>query len=1231
NVAVTLGGGRWGLVVYLSCFSLRRGSPLIRRREKSAGGGRGGGRGAMAAGGAGCGDTVEQCRAEVERLTRELAEANREKIRAAECGLVVLEENQSLKQQYAELEAEQEALRLELEQLQEMQLQQTHYLSSPVPPNSQLKEKKAFGQAYSTQRKVAEDGETNEETLLQESATKEAYYMGRLLELQSELKHSRATTSNAQADNEHLSTLLQELRESNEMLDLQRSRMREEIREYKFRESRLLQDYTELEEENISLQKLVSTLKQNQVEYEGLKHEIKVLEEETELLNSQLGDALRLKDISDTQLEEALESLKSEREQKNHLRRELVHHLSMCDVAYTGSAHLTFTSAPPSGNATPTTLLSPNAEEPTRCNGHLQGGTGAGTGPVPRANGECRGPSRKAEGTPTSDLYSEMNLTEIQKLKQQLMTVEREKAALMSSLQESQTQLQHSQVALTEQHEKALRLSQKVIALRRLHRRTHLNQETNASANPEALMDLDKDEEEAEEEGRTEEDKNETLNKSQVFSYQTPGLEILQCKYRVAVTEVVELKTEVKALHDRLAQCVEEAAEEKPRRNSQLQKLEKQVASLEKSCRDGREKISSLELELQTAQSAANESQAALNAAQDELVTLSEELAQLYHHVCLCNNETPNRVMLDYYRQGRGLRGLSASLKAMSLDNSKVLLTPRLARRLAAVTSTTSTSGESRSPSESPSKEPLSGEGREGLQMPSEQSLPPCTPPTRSPSISASSSSSSSSSPALEPAGELRKEPMNIYNLNSIVRDQVKHLQRAVDRSLQLSRQRAAARELAPLMDKDKESCMEEILKLKSLLSTKREQIATLRLVLKANKQTAEGALANLKSKYEAEKYMVTDTMMKLRNELKALKEDAATFSSLRAMFATRCDEYVTQLDEMQRQLAAAEDEKKTLNSLLRMAIQQKLALTQRLEDLAFDQEQTHRTRRGRLTRGKTSTPKVSPPASATASDQAQGSTSALAPVSLPPSGLTSPTSVLPGDSAVSLSPSVVSAAAAVLASALTSPSSHIPPRSPSSPSVASLAGPSGPESLPSLEAPSPPSARTPPSTPLRLAHSQWTLGVRTFVVDSQSISVNISPALPSSSGLSRPYTPDSNASPSSTTTTTRPTQPGSAPSSPYRSPILGFRRSMWSPSPRTRPLSSLTRSSVLHTPSSSSYSSSYSPSSSHIYSSPRYISSPAFTPSSSYLSSSTSASYSHSTHYTPLYPRYYSSYRPRH
>ena len=102
--------------------------------------------------------------------------------------------------------------------------------------------------------------------------------------------------------------------------------------------------------------------------------------------------------------------------------------------------------------------------------------------------------------------------------------------------------------------------------------------------------------------------------------------------------------------------------------------------------------------------------------------------------------------------------------------------------------------------------------------------------------------------------------------------------------------------------------------------------------------------MANLKSKYENEKLIVTETMSKLRNELKSLKEDAATFASLRAMFAARCDEYVTQLDELQRQVHAAEEEKKTLNSLLRMAIEQKLALTQKLEDIEMDNERSTST-----------------------------------------------------------------------------------------------------------------------------------------------------------------------------------------------------------------------------------------------------------------------------------------------
>ncbi|XP_034472064.1 protein bicaudal D [Drosophila innubila] len=177
------------------------------------------------------------------------------------------------------------------------------------------------------------------------------------------------------------------------------------------------------------------------------------------------------------------------------------------------------------------------------------------------------------------------------------------------------------------------------------------------------------------------------------------------------------------------------------------------------------------------------------------------------------------------------------------------------------------------------------------------------------------------------------------------VSDQIKHLKTAVEHTIDLNKHKVRA-EGGETVEKgnteELEEQQEQIVKLKSLLSVKREQIGTLRNVLKSNKQTAEVALTNLKSKYENEKIIVSDTMSKLRNELRLLKEDAATFSSLRAMFAARCEEYVTQVDDLNRQLEAAEEEKKTLNQLLRLAVQQKLALTQRLEEMEMDREMRH-------------------------------------------------------------------------------------------------------------------------------------------------------------------------------------------------------------------------------------------------------------------------------------------------
>ncbi|XP_048067166.1 protein bicaudal D homolog 2 isoform X1 [Megalobrama amblycephala] len=796
---------------------------------------------------------------EVERLSRELAETTQEKIQAAEYGLAVLEEKQQLKQQFDELEAEYEAVRQELEQLRE-----------------------AFGQAHSNHRKVAADGESREESLIQESACKEAYYEQRMQELQTELRQARNILTNAQSENERLATITQELRENSQMVELQRSRLRDDIKEFKIREARLLQDYSELEEENISLQKHVSVLKQGQVEFEGLKHELRRLEEDTQFLNSQLEDAIRLKEIAERQLGEALETIKTEREQKAALRKELSQYMTIGDSMYHSPLSISLDGLKFSDD----TSIEPNNDEPLHV--YENGFDKIANNNDNRVSTPKKGDLFQPSSSLVDNLLNELNISEIQKLKQQLLQVEREKVTLLSTLQESQKQLEQAHGALSEQHEKVSRLTENLSAMRKLQ----------ASKERQSALDNEKERDSHED--------------TEYYEVDINGPEILECKYKVAVSEASQLKEELKTLKAEHSACQSQYKEERAQLESQVASLSAQLTSLERSSRADREQLARMEKELRQASEVAGESQGSLNIAQDELATFSEELANLYHHVCMCNNETPNRIMLDYYREGKaGINGTQTT--GWCSPDGRGRRSPILLTR--------------------------------GLF------------PTADTGDGASSPVSSIPSPVADP----RKEPMNIYNLVAIIRDQIRHLQLAVDRTTELSRQRMASLELGLGADRDQEASVEEILKLKSLLSTKREQIATLRTVLKANKQTAEVALANLKSKYENEKAMVTETMMKLRNELKALKEDAATFSSLRAMFATRCDEYVTQLDEMQRQLAAAEDEKKTLNSLLRMAIQQKLALTQRLEDLEVDHEHTRRGGANARTRSGYSRTKPTP------------------------------------------------------------------------------------------------------------------------------------------------------------------------------------------------------------------------------------------------------------------------------
>ncbi|XP_038138595.1 protein bicaudal D homolog 2 isoform X1 [Cyprinodon tularosa] len=789
-------------------------------------------------------------KAEVMRLTLELQEATEEKLQAARYGLVVLEESAALKRKHTQLEEEHESLKLELQQLRE-----------------------AFADSVSSQKRAAADGECREESLLQETATKEAAMATRMEEVQAELKQTRLALGNAHAEIDRLGGLSTQLKKECECLEAEKNHLRDEMKEYKVRELRQLQDSSELEEENISLQKQVSVLKENQVEFESIKLELSQKNEEQDELRAQLEEAARLREIAERQLDEALEALKEEREQKNGLRRELsALTLNPFDSIGNLDLHLD--------------PLDDSQEEG-------QGGAGEAqeeNQDSSHTNGSASAPSSKSNGlnhrysTPrnsdvflrapasglVSDLLSELHFSDSQKLKQQLLQAEREKSSLASKLEELQMQLMMSKQALSQQEDKVGSLTKQLEAVQ------HQNQEAEETQKVETGEEA-----------------------SEGFDYEvdTKSKEVLEARMRAASEELLKLRDEISQAGTRYNTLEQRYKQEKERWRGEAQELADKIRQCIKSSKQDQERISELEKEIGATRKVATDSEGHLSVAQEELLAFSEELSNLYHHICVCNNITPKRVTLDYYRDSArgGGGGLRRSHHVFAQHNSQKK--PRANDMFISKAAALQFMGEVDS----------AGASGDSLTCPA--------------------------SPTLD-----FRDPSNVSNLVAVIRCQIKHLRVAVD----LCRQRGAmpysGLSSSDESERDTESLLEEVLKLKSLLSTKREQIATLRTVLKANKQTAELALSNLKTKYETEKSMVSETMMKLRNELKALKEDAATFSSLRVMFASRCDQYVTQLDEMQRQLAAAEDEKKTLNSLLRMAIQQKLALTQRLEDLETPQ-----------------------------------------------------------------------------------------------------------------------------------------------------------------------------------------------------------------------------------------------------------------------------------------------------
>ncbi|CAH1264659.1 BICD2 [Branchiostoma lanceolatum] len=244
--------------------------------------------------------SLEEMRMEVGRLRQELDQATQEKMQAAEYGLQMLEERRLTSQQYEELESVYESTNRELDFA-----------------------KKSLEDLHMRYQKLSQDSQEREETLLRETATREAGFVNRIASMEEEVKHSKQALANIKSENERLARLKLESDQTTESLENQRKELKENIKEHKQRETRLMQDYRQLEEDNLLLKKQMSVLKSSQVEQGALKIENKRLLDDIELVNSQLKEESRVKQVAQKQLEEALCSLDDAREQKMVLQQQV--------------------------------------------------------------------------------------------------------------------------------------------------------------------------------------------------------------------------------------------------------------------------------------------------------------------------------------------------------------------------------------------------------------------------------------------------------------------------------------------------------------------------------------------------------------------------------------------------------------------------------------------------------------------------------------------------------------------------------------------------------------------------------------------------------------------------------------------------------------------------------------------------------------------------------------------
>ncbi|KAM7535170.1 hypothetical protein Aperf_G00000100329 [Anoplocephala perfoliata] len=778
---------------------------------------------------------LDNCKEEIEQLQRSLKEALREKYEAAQYGLKLLEERDALQ---AKLDESEEIL---AQLKRELQLTQ-----AKCDEQNEL------------QRKMSRVGFQEEDDLLSRTANREEQLSNRIKDLEHDLKTTKINYERQMSENDKLQQMMQDIQAKYEGVEKTRLELKQEIKAMKAKETRLLSELDELESENLDLQKNVLALKTSQIEFDSLKHELKRGQEENDLMHVQLEEVTRLKRITEKCLEEALESLQIEREQRHNLKKELDSR-----IAYESFYHL-------------------NSIQ----NGLAQAAQAQLLNATDSADSLSGGDATAKKG---ENLLSELQLSESTQFKAEMTD-------LQHKLEEAQRSAELASSEVNSKQERINQLQNELDLIMGVQRR--------ADAEFEAAEAPAMEEESG-------------LKRS---------LRQIETRYSVALRQIASMQHDLWRYQELEKMNADPALADETGLKAEVLRLRKDL--------EGRgEEIKRLGERIDNSAEAAQEVGIKTAGISACLRREFSELLSIYMLVCSELKETPSKQVCDLATQS------SISLENATATDDSTASDPAIDASTAPITTTEPVAPEMLEKQVEDQRAVL-GHLRHAVQMFAEKNarmaqnvsarsihstiyIHPDLTETRCvydscTSILLGSDPNSTSSPWLSHSAAITCHP-------------------TPPRVTTIWEGLAAANGSSKPTNDTVEELNSEILQLRAKLALKREQIASLRSVLKKNKSVAETALANLKQKYENEKAIVTDTLRNLRAELKMLKEDASTYTSIRAMFTEKHDEFVQQMDELQQKLNKAEEEKRTLNSILRLAIQQKLNLTQRIEALEME------------------------------------------------------------------------------------------------------------------------------------------------------------------------------------------------------------------------------------------------------------------------------------------------------